>query len=1043
MCSPHCFCATCVLYQAGAQDPDIFFTDRPRESGLGQRNKEYLSIWADNAPVLPGAQGPRTPMQTYQEFMVAFKDAFHDQLGSLIEEVVVGTGPCGELRYPSYVEANGWRFPGVGEFQCYDRRALASLASAAAAVGRPEWGYAGPHDSGGYNSSPGDTGFFAPRGSWNTEYGSFFLGWYSSCLLQHGGRLLHLANDVFGPYKNPTSPADGPLAQAQAIIRRLQDMVTGSSCTGYTSSDGSSSSFMSKQFTGAQGELLASSILQQLQREFDANSSLALMAAGEHVSIADGSSSGSIANALLAAAADVAASHSSAVALHVSSSAIVPMGHAVVSAVDAVTHVPAEAASGAASVAAAAAAVIGAAIDSNPSTIASVDSGSVPDSDFAGLLSASQQQLAGLSLACSVRSSSGSRASDLSNSSCSTGGSPQRPPGKRQLPHSDSTASSSACSSLPPVTLSSGSTASSLLACATAGNSVVEASPADAAVAAAGSKTSTSGTSASTASGHRWPGNVLQRGPKAVLDSIIDAAAKSLASLAAAAARPAQPVAAATLTQPVEAVPVDLSTDISSNSNDRQPANSNAQQVSSGVAAAAPFAGDDISAAGDNHAVLQMFVNALARLGLDASSEQSTSTSNSGSSKASTQQQQRDRCHQQQLVLTLKIAGVHWWYNSTSHASELTAGYYNTDSRDGYLPVIELCEKHGVNLTLTCVEMCDAQHPSYALCGPEGLLRQIRAMAAQRSVSLSGENALPIFTQGGVDGPALDRVVANVRVCRAAPLRSCSSWPGPGISSAIDASFGKQQFHTMQGNHPYYSSSQHSGQQYHQVGPSNGVHGGYYTIIDGSDSQLQQLQQLRQQQQQAYQHRYGAGMGTGSNILNTGRTFSELGTLLAYDSAPVAAAAPAAAIDAGSCASNSSSGSSQWHLQQPLQQQQQQHQPSWGCEVFDGTQMGSSSYHAVSPGWSSGYQPAATTGAAASAGGLTSQAGPAGLSAASSQSSRGNEGGKAAATAAATDTQLLPAMRAFTFLRLGPELLQPDCYASWTKFMHRMLNERA
>lgn len=53
--------------------------------------------------------------------MVAFRDEFHVHLGTLIEEVVVGSGPCGELRYPSYVEANGWRFPGVGEFQCYDR----------------------------------------------------------------------------------------------------------------------------------------------------------------------------------------------------------------------------------------------------------------------------------------------------------------------------------------------------------------------------------------------------------------------------------------------------------------------------------------------------------------------------------------------------------------------------------------------------------------------------------------------------------------------------------------------------------------------------------------------------------------------------------------------------------------------------------------------------------------------------------------------------------------------------------------------------------
>lgn len=88
--------------QAGQQDPDIFFTDRPRESGLGQRNKEYLSIWADDCPVLPagpnGAGGRRTPLQAYGEFMVAFRDAFHDQLGCLIEEVVVGTGPCGELR---------------------------------------------------------------------------------------------------------------------------------------------------------------------------------------------------------------------------------------------------------------------------------------------------------------------------------------------------------------------------------------------------------------------------------------------------------------------------------------------------------------------------------------------------------------------------------------------------------------------------------------------------------------------------------------------------------------------------------------------------------------------------------------------------------------------------------------------------------------------------------------------------------------------------------------------------------------------------------
>ncbi len=70
------------------------------------------------------------------------------------------------------------------------------------------------------------------------------------------------------------------------------------------------------------------------------------------------------------------------------------------------------------------------------------------------------------------------------------------------------------------------------------------------------------------------------------------------------------------------------------------------------------------------------------------------------------------------IEVTLKVAGVHWWYRSRSHASELTAGYYNSDTRDGYNSIIEMCARHGVAMTLTCVEMCDAQHPPEALCGP-------------------------------------------------------------------------------------------------------------------------------------------------------------------------------------------------------------------------------------------------------------------------------------------------------------------------------------
>ena len=60
--------------------------------------------------------------------------------GSVLTEITVGLGPAGELRYPAYPEGDGrWRFPGVGEFQCYDKYMLADLKKAADAVGHPEW----------------------------------------------------------------------------------------------------------------------------------------------------------------------------------------------------------------------------------------------------------------------------------------------------------------------------------------------------------------------------------------------------------------------------------------------------------------------------------------------------------------------------------------------------------------------------------------------------------------------------------------------------------------------------------------------------------------------------------------------------------------------------------------------------------------------------------------------------------------------------------------------------------------------------------------
>ncbi|KAK8587387.1 hypothetical protein V6N13_086373 [Hibiscus sabdariffa] len=172
-----------------SKNPDLVYTDRS-----GRRNPEYISLGCDSIPVLRG----RTPIQAYTDYMRSFCERFRDYLGRVIVEIQVGMGPCGELRYPSYPESNGtWKFPGIGEFQCYDKYMRASLEAAAAAMGNQDWGKSGPHDSGHYKQFPEETGFFRKDGTWNTEYGQFFLEWYSGMLLDHGDKLLSAAKGTF------------------------------------------------------------------------------------------------------------------------------------------------------------------------------------------------------------------------------------------------------------------------------------------------------------------------------------------------------------------------------------------------------------------------------------------------------------------------------------------------------------------------------------------------------------------------------------------------------------------------------------------------------------------------------------------------------------------------------------------------------------------------------------------------------------------------------------------------------------------------------
>jgi hypothetical protein len=488
------------VLEVGDRDPDIFFTDRPRDALRGQRNKECLSFFADEEQSLLLG---RSPLLCYTEFMYAFREEFMTDLGddSLIQEVVIGCGPCGELRYPSYPESNGWRFPGIGEFQCYDRRALASLARAAAAVGHPEWGNAGPHDAGSYNTVPDDTGFFNSwGGNWEQPYGQFFLHWYCNALLEHGERMLVAATSVFNTVQEPQKNME------------LQSLAP------------SSAIFYQEQQREKEEEL------QQLERRH------------KEMYIPD-----------MYDAPLINGYNSQRQSMQV---------------------------------------------DTTTNNNNNNNNSSIPTSSSLGALPLVGEDLL-------VPSSPREQQIVV----------PQQQQMQQQLPPH------------PP-------------------------------------RSSGSGT----------------------LPLAHPASHTSLRSF-----------------------------------------NSNTSLVDGSAGGGSGSGG-----------MIDDFLGPIIPTGPP-------------------------------VDLVLKIAGVHWWYRTRSHAAELTAGYLNCETAalsnrvSSYDQIIALCGRYGASLTLTCVEMCDSQHPPEALCGPEGLLRQVREGCAAVGVPIAGENALPCFMPNMMDDVALQRVVYNTQ----------------------------------------------------------------------------------------------------------------------------------------------------------------------------------------------------------------------------------------------------------------------------------------
>jgi len=97
------------------------------------------------------------------------------------------------------------------------------------------------------------------------------------------------------------------------------------------------------------------------------------------------------------------------------------------------------------------------------------------------------------------------------------------------------------------------------------------------------------------------------------------------------------------------------------------------------------------------------------------------------------------------ISITGKIAGIHWWYKAPHHAAELTAGYYNTNSRDAYGELASVFASHKADVDFTCLEMADSEQSSSCASGPEELVNQVMTAAGKQAVNFNGENALPRY----------------------------------------------------------------------------------------------------------------------------------------------------------------------------------------------------------------------------------------------------------------------------------------------------------
>lgn len=107
--------------------------------------------------------------------------------------------------------------------------------------------------------------------------------------------------------------------------------------------------------------------------------------------------------------------------------------------------------------------------------------------------------------------------------------------------------------------------------------------------------------------------------------------------------------------------------------------------------------------------------------------------------------------HDVPISICGKLPLVHSWYKTRSHPSELTAGFYNTANRDGYVEVVEMFAKHSCQLILPGMDLSDNHQPNESLSSPELLVAQITSSCRKHGVEILGQNSMVANAPNGFE----------------------------------------------------------------------------------------------------------------------------------------------------------------------------------------------------------------------------------------------------------------------------------------------------